>query len=139
MTPYAQMLFSYIRPEAQGVYAYEYDRYAKDPIVAIALTIFLGIVGGESYYMGDYRRGILMSIALISGVGLFISVPLWIVRCFTIQGECESYNDWLAWALAYRYLPQQNAVEPPAPPAAATNAKRPNISGLPMVVRGSHS
>jgi TM2 domain-containing membrane protein YozV len=133
MTPYAQMLFTYVRPEAQGVYAYEYEHYQKDPIVALALTLFLGIVGGESYYMGDYRRGILMSIALFTGIGLFISVPLWIVRCFTIQGECDTHNDWLAWTLAHRYLPSPNAVQPPEPPKPANATQQRVIGGLPMV------
>lgn len=123
MTPYAQMLFSYVRPEAQGVYAYEYEHYAKDSIVALALTVFLGLVGGESYYLGDYKRGILMSIALFSGIGLFVTIPLWIVRCFTVQSECDSYNDWLAWSLAYRYLPQENAVQPPEPPPSSGAAR----------------
>jgi hypothetical protein len=134
MTPYAQMLLSYIRPEAQGVYAYEYDRYAKDPIVALMLTVFLGIFGGEGYYFGEWKRGLWMTIALFSGVGLFISMPIWIVRCFTIQNECESYNDYLAYMLAYRYLPQGTAPQPPEPMPNA-NGKRPRINGLPMVVR----
>ncbi|HTV93791.1 MAG TPA: hypothetical protein VMG98_13830 [Verrucomicrobiae bacterium] len=133
MTPYAQMLLAYVRPEAQGVYAYEYERYAKDAIVAQTLAIFLGIVGGEGYYLGDWKRGIWMTIALFSGVGLFISVPVWIARCFTIVGECEAYNDYLAWCLAYRYLPAGTAPQPPQP-AAAANGKRGPIGGLPMRV-----
>ena len=133
MTPYAQMLLAYVRPEAQGVYAYEYERYAKDSSVALVLTIFFGIVGGESYYMGDYRRGILMTLALLSGILTLITIPLWIVRCFTIQKECDTYNDWLAWSLAYRYLPAANAVEPPQPPQPASHATQRVIGGLPMV------
>ena len=132
MTPYAQMLLSYIRPEAQGVYAYEYQRYAKDPIVALVLTVFFGLFGGEGYYFGDWKRGILMTIAFFSGIGLFISLPIWIVRCFTIQNDCETYNDYVAWALAYRYLPENNsAPQPPEP--MTTSGKRPRIGGLPMV------
>jgi hypothetical protein len=134
MTPYAQLLLSYIRPEAQGVYAYEYDRYAKDPIIALMLTVFLGLFGGEGYYFGEWKRGIWMTIAFLSGVGLFVTVPIWIVRCFTIQNECETYNDYLAYMLAYRYLPQGTAPQPPQPVAPA-NGKRPTIHGLPMVVR----
>src|ERR1700739_1993949 len=106
MTPYAQMLLSYIRPEAQGVYTYEYDRYAKDPSGALMLTVCLGIFGGEGYYFGEWKRGVWMTLAFLSGVGLFVSIPIWIVRCFTIQNECETYNDYLAYMLAYRYLPQ---------------------------------
>jgi hypothetical protein len=137
MTPYAQMLLGYVRPEAQGAYAYEYDRYAKDPIVALTLTLFFGLVGGEAYYMGDWKRGIWMTIALFSGVGMFISVPVWIARCFTIQGECEAYNDYVAWALAHRYLPDETAVQPPQPPQPTPpSAKRNPVGGLPMTVRG---
>lgn len=134
MTPYAHMLLGYVRPEAQGAYAYEYDRYAKDSAVAVTLTVFLGLIGGESYYMGDWRRGIFMILALFSGIGLFVSGPMWIARCFTIQSECESYNDYLAWLLALRYMPQGNAVQPPEP--TTPSGKRPTIGGLPMVARG---
>ncbi|HEY5341355.1 MAG TPA: TM2 domain-containing protein [Candidatus Aquilonibacter sp.] len=132
MTPYAQMLLSYVRPESQGVYAYEYQRYAKDPIVALMLAVFLGIFGGDGYYFGDWKRGVWMTLALFSGVGLFASIPIWIVRCFTIQNDCETYNDYLAWSLAHRYLPG-NAPQPPEP---MSTGKRPTISGLPVTVRG---
>jgi hypothetical protein len=135
MTPYAQMLLAYVRPETQGVYAYEYDRYAKDPVVALVLTIFFGIIGGEAYYIGDWKRGIWMTIALFSGIGMFISVPLWIARCFTIQGECEGYNDYVAWVIAHRYLSETNAVQPPQPNSPP--GKRPVIGGLPMTVRAA--
>jgi hypothetical protein len=131
MTPYAQMLLSYIRPEAQGVYAYEYQRYAKDSLVALVLTVFFGLFGGEGYYLGDWKRGFWMTIAFFSGVGLFVSLPIWIARCFTIQNDCEAYNDYLAWVLAYRYLPNENAPAPPEPTMAG--GKRPRIGGLPMV------
>jgi hypothetical protein len=135
MTPYAQMLLAYVRPEGQGAFAYEYRRYAKDPSLALVLTIALGLFGGEAYYFGDWKRGILMTLGFFSGIGIFITVPLWIVRCFTITGECEAYNDYLAYMLAYRYGTQElSGQQPPAPPAPPANA-RPNISGLPMPVR----
>ena len=135
MTPYAQMLYSYVRPEAQGIYTYEYDRYAKDGAVALMLTVFLGLVGGESYYMGDYKRAILMTIALFTGVFTLITVPLWIVRCFTIQNECDTYNDWVAWSLAHRYLANPQAMQPPQPPQQPSAATQRAIGGLPVVVR----
>ena len=140
MTPYAQMLAVQLRPEAQATFAYEYRRYAKDPTLAFVLTLVLGIVGGESYYLGNYARGILMSLAMLTGIALVVTVPLWIVRCFTIQNECESYNDYLAYMLAARYWPQQNAAAaegPPAPPESpvAASRPRPNVSGVPMTIR----
>ncbi len=131
MTPYAQMLLAYVRPESQGAYAYEYRQLAKDPIVALVLAALLGVVGGESYYMGNYKRGILMTIALFTGIGLFVTVPMWIARCFTIQGECEAYNDYLAYMLALRYSGDPEAPQPPQP-AQAPNTARPTIGGLPM-------
>jgi len=130
MTPYAQMLLAQVPANAQGAFAYDYRRYAKDSAVAFILTVLLGVVGGESYYMGDYKRGILMTIALFTGVGLFVTVPMWICRCFTIMGECETYNDYLAYSLACRfYQPQAQTPEPPM--QAATQA-RATITGVPM-------
>ena len=138
MTPYAQMLAVQMRPEAQATFAYEYQRYAKDPTLGLILTIFLGVVGGESYYLGNYARGILMTLALFSGIGLFVTVPMWICRCFTIQSECDAYNDCIAYSLALRYWPYEarNDEAPPAPPQAPQAARvRSNISGLPMATR----
>jgi hypothetical protein len=133
-----------MRPEAQATFAYEYHRYAKDSQVAFMLTLFLGIVGGECYYLGNYMRGVLMSLALFTGIGLFVTVPMWICRCFTVQNECDIYNDFLAYSLALRYWPREpvaGAYEaaPPSPPQAPqpppTSRVRPNIGGVPMHVR----
>jgi len=130
MTPYAQMLLAQLPANAQGAFDYDYRRYAKDSAVAFVLTILFGVVGGEAYYMGSYKRGILMTIALFTGVGLFVTVPMWIARCFTIMNECETYNDYLAYSLACRfYQPQAQTPEPPV--QSATQA-RPTIAGVPM-------
>ncbi|MEO9025582.1 MAG: TM2 domain-containing protein [Candidatus Tumulicola sp.] len=140
MTPYAQMLAVGMRPEAQPTFAYEYQRYAKDPTLAFVLTLVLGVVGGESYYLGNYVRGILMSLALFTGVGLFVTVPMWICRCFTVQNECDAYNDCVAYSLALRYWPYEarNDAHPPEPPQAPQPSRfRPNIGGLPMTTRPS--
>jgi hypothetical protein len=138
LTPYAQMLAVQMRPEAQATFAYEYQRYAKDPTLAFVLTLVLGVVGGESYYLGNYVRGILMSLALFTGVGLFVTVPMWICRCFTIQGECDAYNDCIAYSLALRYWPYEarNDEQPPTPPQAPQPTRvRPSIGGVPMTTR----
>jgi hypothetical protein len=136
MTPYVEMLLAYVRPESQGAFVYEYRHYAKDPNLALILTVLLGFVGGESYYMGNWKRGFWMTVAMFSGIGMFISVPMWIVRCFTITSECEIYNDYLAYSLAYRYLPSGTAPQPPQPPQPPPPHARANIAGVPMVVRG---
>ncbi|MBV8116884.1 MAG: TM2 domain-containing protein [Candidatus Eremiobacteraeota bacterium] len=138
LTPYAQMLAVQMRPEAQATFAYEYQRYAKDPTLAFVLTLILGVVGGESYYLGNYVRGILMSLALFTGIGLFVTIPMWIVRCFTITGECETYNDWVAYSLALRYWPHESRSEeqPPAPPQGPEPVQaRRTIGGVPMAAR----
>ena len=138
MSPYAQMLAVQLRPEAQATFAYEYQRYAKDSTVALALTLILGVVGGESYYLGNYMRGILMSLALFSGVGLLVTVPMWICRSFTIQNECDNFNDYVAYSLALQYWPREPLASdgPPAPPQAPqTPRARPTLGGLPMPVR----
>jgi len=64
---------------------------------------------------------------------------MWIARCFTITGECEAYNDYLAYMLAYRYLPTGIAPQPPQPPQPPQGSPRPTIGGLPAVVRVQHS
>jgi TM2 domain-containing membrane protein YozV len=138
VTPYAQMITAGMRPEAQPTFAYEYQRYSKDPTIALALTLVLGVIGGESFYLGNYARAILMTIALFTGIGLFITVPMWIVRCFTIQNECESYNDYVAYMLASRYWSAgfNGAAVPPAPPSGPEPTRvRPNIGGVPMPTR----
>lgn len=134
MTPYAQMLAGEVRPQAQAAFIYEYERFAKDHTVALLLAILLGIVGGESYYFGDYKRGILMSIAMLTGIGLLVTVPLWIVRCFTVQSDCDAYNDDLAYALAARYWPSVGPATPASPQPNPPGRQRPNIGGLPMRV-----
>ena len=145
MTPYALSIAQRLRPEAQATFAYEYQRYAKDPTLAFVLTLVLGVVGGESYYLGNYVRGVLMSLALFTGIGLFITIPLWVVRCFTIQNECEAYNDYVAYLLALRYWPNRAEVgdtspvaAPPAPPenpAGGFSRVRQNIAGVPMTIQ----
>ena len=134
MTPYAQMIAAGMRPEAQSTFAYEYQRYSKDSTLAFVLTLVLGVVGGEAYYLGNYARAILMTIALFTGVGLFITVPMWIVRCFTVQNEVESYNDYVAYMLASRYwsVGFNGAQVPPAPPSAPEPARMRTVSGVPM-------
>lgn len=136
MTPYAEMLAVRLRPEAQATFHYEYRRFAKDPSVALMLTLLLGIVGGEAYYFGDYKRGVLMTLGLLSGVGLFITVPIWLVRCFTVQNECETYNDYLAYNLALHYWPSADVIATPPEPPVQQSARRSNISGPPMRVVG---
>jgi TM2 domain-containing membrane protein YozV len=133
MSPYVQLLLSYVRPESQGAFLYEYRRYAKDASVALLLAIVFGIVGGESYYLGEWRRGLLMTLALFSGIGLFVSIPMWVARCFTISTECEFCNDILAYELAFHYLPLGTGA--PQPPPQTPRASRGPIGGLPMRTR----
>lgn len=135
MTPYASAIGAQLRPEAQAAYAYEYRRYAKDPQLALIFAVALGIVGGESYYFGEWKRGVLMSLAFLTGIGLIVTVPMWIVRCFTIQNECEAYNDELAYYVACSYwaAPEEIPHPPQNPTHAYRAASRPPISGLPMV------
>jgi hypothetical protein len=137
VTPYAQMLAVRMPPQAQATFAYEYQRYSKDPNLALVLTVLLGIVGGESYYIGNYVRGILMSLALFTGFGVLITIPMWIVRCFTIVGECETYNDYVAYELALRYgsFEPEDAHAPPPPQAPRGPSRvRASIGGLPVPV-----
>jgi TM2 domain-containing membrane protein YozV len=131
MTPYAEMLMNYLPAECRPVFAYECREYGKDPLLAFLLQIFCGLFGIADFYLGNITRGLLTAIGTISGIGLIITVPIWLYRMCTIWFDTEAENDALAYALAYRYLAAGTfrGPEPPPPPIRP----RPNISGVPMV------
>ena len=138
MTPYAQMLAVQMRPEAQATFAYEYQRYAKDPTLAFVLTLVLGVVGGESYYLGNYIRGILMSLALFTRhrtVRHRSDVDLPLLHDPGRMRRIQRLRRLLASAalLALRNPHDQQPPEPPLPPEPSR--ARYNIGGLPMAVR----
>lgn len=132
MTPYAEMLMNYLPAECRPTFVYECRQYGKDPLLAFLLQIFAGLFGVADFYLGYIARGVLMALGTISGIGMLITVPIWLYRICTIWFDTEAENDALAYALAYRYLAagaQQHGVEPPPPPARP----RPNIGGLPAI------
>jgi TM2 domain-containing membrane protein YozV len=131
MTPYADMLMNYLPAECRPTFAYECRQYGKDPLLAILLQMFGGLFGFADFYLGYYTRGLLMALGTFSGVGLILTIPLWIYRCCTVWFDTEAENDALSYALAFRYLAAGTwrGPEPPAPPIRP----RPNISHVPVV------
>jgi TM2 domain-containing membrane protein YozV len=131
MTPYAEMLMNYLPAECRPAFAFECREYGKDPLLALLLQMFGGLFGVADFYLGNIARGVLMAIGTISGIGVVITVPVWLYRCCVVWFDTEADNDAVAYALAYRYLAAGTfrGPEPPPPPIRP----RPNITGVPMV------
>ena len=118
MTPYAEMLMNYLPAECRPAFAFECREYGKDPLLALLLQMFGGLFGVADFYLGNIARGILMAIGTISGIGVVITVPVWLYHCCTIWFDTEADNDAIAYALAYRYLAAGYVPRPGTAPAA---------------------
>jgi TM2 domain-containing membrane protein YozV len=132
MTPYAELLINYLPAECRPTFAYECRHYGKDPLLAFLLQIFGGLFGVADFYLGNVARGVLMLVGTFSGLGMIVTVPIWLYKICTIWFDAEAENDAIAYALAWRYFSlaangTYHAPEPPPPPPRP----RPNISGLP--------
>ena len=127
MTPYAQMLMTYLPAECQATYAYEYQRYGKDPTLAFVLQMFGWALRRSSYYLGNFARGILMALGTAHRHRDVITVPVWIVRCCTI-GSKPNATTTDRLRLAYRYLPLRSrpGTARAADPHPPQHRRRPN-------------
>ena len=106
-------------------------QYGKDPLLALLLQMFGGLFGVADFYLGNVARGILMAIGTISGIGVVITVPLWLYRCCTSGSTREADNDAsLTRSPTATSPPLRSAAPNRRPPPIRT---RPNISGVPMV------
>jgi len=128
--PYIANLVLQLSPEQRGWFEYESRRARKEPALAFALDLVLGLFGAHDFYLGDVTRGVLMLIGTMSGVGTLITFPVWFISLFTIFRDTEAYNDavdyWLlSWAFAGTQMP-------PAPPPQ--RGRTAPIGGLPAVV-----
>jgi TM2 domain-containing membrane protein YozV len=128
--PYIANLVLQLSPEQRGWFEYESRRSRKEPALAFALDLVLGLFGAHDFYLGDTTRGVLMLIGTMSGIGTLITFPVWFISLFTIFRDTEAYNDavdyWLlAWAFAGTQMP-------PAPPPQRGRCAP--IGGLPAVV-----
>lgn len=131
MNPYVTNLALQLSPEQRAWFDYESKRHAKEPALAFALDLVLGLFGAHDFYLGDVTRGVLMLVGTLSGVGALITVPVWFVSLFTVFRETENYNDavdyWLlAWAFSGTAIPPE-----PAP----QRGRAAPIGGLPAVVQ----
>jgi TM2 domain-containing membrane protein YozV len=135
MTPYAAMLSDYMPAEFRPTFAYECRRYEKDPMLAFLLTLFGGLLGAGDFYLGYYVRGILMLLGTFSGIGALVTIPIWLYRCVNVWADVEAENDYMAYAIAYRYLATAANPTMPQPPPPPAPRARPQIGGLPVPVR----
>ena len=130
--PYISNLVLQLSPQQRGWFEYESRRSRKEPALAFALDLILGLFGAHDFYLGDITRGVLMLIGTMSGIGALVTVPVWFVSLFTIFRDTEAYNDavdyWLlSWAFAGTPIPPT-----PAPQRGRSSTV---IGGLPAVVQ----
>lgn len=53
----------------------------KQRIFAILLCFFLGLIGAHKFYINQNKRGLLILVLTLTGVGLIISLP-WVILDF---------------------------------------------------------
>jgi len=59
------------------------------------LAIILGLVGADSFYLRHTWFGILRILLTVSGVGLIISIPWWIISAVTISKHKDDWSEWV--------------------------------------------
>ena len=73
-------------PAEQAQFALAYFRQRKDPTAALLLSIFLGVLGVDRFYIGDIGLGVAK---LLTGGGFFIWV---IIDWFLIRNATAAKN-----------------------------------------------
>lgn len=81
-----QNLLDSLPPQARKPFLQTYGGRMKDPSVALALSGFLGVFGGDRFYIGDTALGILKLISF-GGLGIWV-----IVDMFLIGGKVRAQN-----------------------------------------------
>jgi TM2 domain-containing membrane protein YozV len=119
-----------LTPQGLAWFEMQSNRYRREPALAFALCLVLGILGAHDFYLGDRTRGTLMLIGTLSGIGVFITLPLWLISIFTVWRDCDEYNDAVDyWLLSWA---QAGTPTPPQPPPQP-KARRP-IGGMPVPI-----
>ena len=88
-------------PVEQAQFESAYSRQRKDPTVALLLSIFLGGLGVDRFYIGDIGLGVAK---LLTGGGLFIwaIVDWFLIRNATAAKNTEAIREVRASILAVR-------------------------------------
>jgi TM2 domain-containing membrane protein YozV len=130
MNPYIAGTTLNLSPQGLAWFEMESSRYRREPALAFALALVLGMFGAHDFYLGDRCRGTWMLIGTLSGIGTIITIPLWFVSLFTVWRDCENYNDAVDyWLLSWASAGTPTPPEPPPQPKARTP-----IGGLPVPV-----
>ena len=79
--------------------------------IAFALWWFLGFVGGHRYYLGRKGSGTAMLLLSLSVIGLFISLPWWLIDGFLVSGMCREGREEMRNKLRVEAMYQRQAAE----------------------------
>jgi TM2 domain-containing membrane protein YozV len=66
----------------------------KDPSVALVLSILIGWLGADRFFLGDIGLGVL-KLLTCGGIGIW-----WLIDIFLVMDNARRYN----WYLLYNYL-----------------------------------
>jgi TM2 domain-containing membrane protein YozV len=105
----------------------EMNQRRKNATTAVLITLFLGGVGGQRYYMGQIGLGVASSLFCWTFIPLAVSL----VELFTISGTVHRYNVRQANIVAARVRGLPDPVERMTSEEAALDGHR--LKGLMMV------
>lgn len=82
----------------RSLFQYEMNKVRKNKTTALVLTVFLGGIGAQHYYMGKIGLGIVCTLFCWTWIPLICSI----FQAFTIMGTVERYNDRFSQEIADR-------------------------------------
>jgi TM2 domain-containing membrane protein YozV len=94
-------LTAHMPDEQKLQYIMRFSRERRNPNVALLLSLFLGWVGAQYYYMGRVGKGIVCSLFAWTLVPLVISL----YKCSSIRADVQRYNVTKAVELAQLFCP----------------------------------
>ena len=102
------------------------EQNRKSTGVAYLLWLFLGWFGVHRFYTGNIKSGVAMLILALTGVGLVVGVPWWIVDAFLVPGLVQDKNIKTIQMLSGQpQQPVQQAARQPAPQVASEKPRKP--------------
>ncbi|MGC8559915.1 MAG: DUF4236 domain-containing protein [Phycisphaerae bacterium] len=59
-------------------------RSSRNILITLGLCVLFGLIGMHHFYAGNYIRGIFMLVLSLTGYGLIITIPWWIIDTLII-------------------------------------------------------